>query len=257
MATLAVNGIELFYEDSDPQGEGGLPPLIFLHGAAGNHLSWWQQVPTFRRSYRSITVDQRGFGRSHDATGEGPARFIDDLAALVDQLQLGRVALVAQSMGGRAALGYSVRHPERVRALVMADTWGFFDWPEQVERAQALQQDVDRPLVLRALAESFQAEQPDLAFLYQQIQALNPPREGSPVAGPGAPTLPEVSACAVPTLCMVGNEDIVTPPPLIRALANELPNAEYVEVPGSGHSVYFEQPQRFNELVEGFLQRHP
>ena len=56
---------------------------------------------------------------------------------------------------------------------------------------------------------------------------------------------------------MVGNEDIVTPPPLIRALANELPNAEYVEVPGSGHSVYFEQPQRFNELVEGFLQRHP
>ena len=135
MPTAPINGIELFYEDSDAENADGKPVLFFLHGAAGNHMSWWQQVPTFRQSYRCIAIDHRGFGRSLDTTGEGTAKFIDDLEALVDHLGVPQLSLVAQSMGGRASLGYAVRHPERVKALVMADTWGFFDWPEQQERA--------------------------------------------------------------------------------------------------------------------------
>ncbi|MDA1010297.1 MAG: alpha/beta fold hydrolase, partial [Chloroflexi bacterium] len=163
---------------------------------------------------------------------------------------------IAQSMGGRAALGFAVRHPERVPALVMADTWGFFDWPEQQERAAAMQPAVTTPLVHRALADTYQEQQPAMTFLYRQIQALNPPRDATPITAMGAPTLAEVQACPVPTLCLVGAEDRVTPPPLIRALADVLPDARYVEVPGAGHSVYFEQPQRFNELVGGFLAEH-
>ena len=53
---------KLYYEDTG----GDLPVILFLHGAGGNHLSWWQQVPVFRTEYRCITVDQRGFGQSPD-----------------------------------------------------------------------------------------------------------------------------------------------------------------------------------------------
>ncbi|MQC18508.1 MAG: alpha/beta fold hydrolase [Chloroflexi bacterium] len=257
MASAQINGIELFYEDSDPTNESGKPVVFWNHGAGGNHMSWWQQVPVFRQDYRCIAIDHRGFGRSLDTTGEGVARFIDDLEALADHLGVEQCSIVAQSMGGRASLGYAVRRPDRVKALVMADTWGFFDWAEQQERARSMQPAVTTPLVHRALAEAYQDANPAMTFLYRQIQGLNPPREGSPVTAPGAPTLDQVKACTVPTLCLVGSDDGVTPPPLIRALADELPNAQYVEVPGAGHSVYFEQPGRFNELVGDFLKKHP
>lgn len=253
MPYAEVNGIRLFHEVA---GEG--EPVVFLHGAAGNHVSWWQQIPTFRQRYRCISVDQRGFGRSADVTGEGSRRHVDDLEALLDHLRVEQCALVAQSLGGRAALGFALRHPDRVRALVMADTWGFFDWPEQEERASALaaqQAAAGTPLVVRALGAAFQEREPGKTFLYRQIEGLNPPREP---AGPfpGRPTPEDVRTLAVPVLCLVGAEDAVTPPPLIRAFHALLPDAEYVELPGLGHSVYFEDPGQFNEIVGAFLARH-
>ena len=65
MALASVNGIELYYEST---GEG--PAVVFLHGAGGNHLSWWQQVPLFSERYRCITIDHRGFGQSTDPGSE-------------------------------------------------------------------------------------------------------------------------------------------------------------------------------------------
>ena len=61
MPLAALNGIELYYES---HGEG--PVVTFLHGAGGNHISWWQQVPVFSQRYRCLTIDHRGFGRSLD-----------------------------------------------------------------------------------------------------------------------------------------------------------------------------------------------
>jgi len=57
------HGFRLYYEDTGGHG----PTVLFLHGAGGNHLSWWQQVPAFAEEYRCVTVDQRGFGQSPDA----------------------------------------------------------------------------------------------------------------------------------------------------------------------------------------------
>ncbi len=251
MPFAEVNGIGLFHEVA---GEGDA--VVFIHGAAGNHMSWWQEVPTFRERYRCITYDQRGFGRSADLTGEGPARYTDDLEALLGHLGVERCAIVAQSLGGRAALGFALHHPERVRALVMADTWGFFDWPEQQKRAQALATATTTPLVHRALGAAFQQREPGLTFLYRQIEALNPPRPAATGPVPGSPTVEDVRRLSVPVLCLVGAEDAVTPPPLIRAFHALLPDAEYVELPGLGHSVYFEDPAQFNQIVGAFLARH-
>ena len=58
MPFMTKDGFRLYYEDTG----GNAPTVLFLHGAGGNHLSWWQQVPVFAEEYRCVTVDQRGFG---------------------------------------------------------------------------------------------------------------------------------------------------------------------------------------------------
>lgn len=253
MPFAAVNGINLYYESA---GEG--PAVVFLHGAGGNHMSWWQQVPAFKQRYRCITIDHRGFGASADTTGEGGARFVEDLEALLAHLEVDRAALVAQSMGGRTALGFAVRHPQRVPALVMADTWGFFEWPEQQERARATREAIaGRPLSMTALGEGFQQREPARTFLYRQIMSLNPPRpDGVATPAPGSPTVEQVAALQVPVLCIVGSEDVLTPPSVIRPFADLLPSAEYEEFAGAGHSVYFEDGPGFNKRVGAFLGKH-
>src|SRR5207237_9867669 len=112
-------GFRLYYEDAGGPG----PTVLFLHGAGGNHLSWWQQVPVFAEEYRCVTMDQRGFGQSPDvAGGPGPAALGSDALALLDHLGIAQAALVAQSMGGWAAVGAAVQTPEAFWARVMAYT---------------------------------------------------------------------------------------------------------------------------------------
>src|SRR5712691_1010109 len=105
MAFLVQDGFRLYYEDTGGTG----PAVLFLHGAGGNHLSWWQQVPVFAEEYRCVTLDQRGFGQSPDAAGgPGPSALATGALALLDPLGIGRAALGAQSMGGWAAVGAAV-----------------------------------------------------------------------------------------------------------------------------------------------------
>ena len=83
MAYLDVGGCNLYYEDHS--GPENAATLIFLHGAAGNHISWWQQIPYFSKKYRCITIDHRGFCWSEDKTQEGGSRFVEDLKLLLDE----------------------------------------------------------------------------------------------------------------------------------------------------------------------------
>jgi 3-oxoadipate enol-lactonase len=253
MPVAQLNGIDLYYES---HGDG--PAVTFLHGAGGNHISWWQQVPVFSQKYRCITIDHRGFGRSTDPKQEGGSRFVDDIEALFARLGVERSALVSQSMGGRTALGFAVRHPERVTALALCDNWGGMNWSEMQEKATALRtQRIETPPAPGGMGKRYRAEHPRGAFLYQQIQGLNPPRaETATAAAPDAPTPEQVRALRVPTLFLVGSDDPLAAPEIIREVCAIHPNAEYVEVPGSGHSVYFEDAAAFNQHVGDFLGKH-
>ncbi|MFA7248123.1 MAG: alpha/beta fold hydrolase [Dehalococcoidia bacterium] len=247
-----INGIDLYYEST---GEG--PVVTFLHGAGGNHISWWQQIPVFGQRYRCITIDHRGFGRSTDPREEGSARYVDDLEALLDRLGIERTALVAQSMGGRTAIGFAVRHPARVTALAMCDTWGFFDWPAASERSAELRASLPEPPARGGLGPRFQREHPAGTFLYQQVLGLNPPRNADAIAAaPGVPTKDQVAALRVPSLFLVGGVDPLVPPEIMRMTAAIVPGAQYAEVPDAGHSVYFEDPGAFNAHVGAFLSAH-
>lgn len=110
----------IYYETA-----GSGPALVFAHGLGGNHLSWWQQAAHFAARYTCVVFDHRGFNPSSATPGsQAPDAFADDLAALIEELQLREVRLVAQSMGGWTCLDYALRVPSKVRALVMACTSG-------------------------------------------------------------------------------------------------------------------------------------
>lgn len=255
MPLTTLNGITFYYE-STGVGE----TVTFLHGAGGNHVSWWQQVPHFSQTYRCLTLDHRGFGRSTDPQAEGAARFADDLEALLDELGIGRTALVAQSMGGRTASEFLLRHPQRVSAVVMCDTLGVLAWDELRERrekrrAQRLATAGESGVLSRGyMAPGFIERQPELTFLYQQIQHLNPPRgeTGPPLTTPQD----ELAKIPVPILFIVGSEDPVLPLEMVREVADAIPGAEFLAFSACGHSVYWEDAPAFNRALDAFLAKH-
>ena len=192
--TFESEGAELYYES---YGSG--PPVVFCHGAGGNHISWFQQIPRLSNRYRCVTFDHRGWGRSLDPR---PAtkrpQFDEDLAALIDHLALEDGRLVAQSMGGWTALAYTVKHPDRVKALVMADTVGGLTSPELDDAREETRKVIaEKGLLEAALSEGFRKRTASGACVYEQIWGLNPAREeggGRPLdfrpgtaASPGAP----------------------------------------------------------------------
>ena len=118
-----LSGLRLFYGD---EGEG--PPVLLVHGWSCDGSDWSHQVPALvDGGYRAITVDLRGHGRSSVATGGyNPKDFADDLAALLDGLNVGPVVAIGHSMGGAVVVALAVEHPGRVRAVVPVDSaYGF------------------------------------------------------------------------------------------------------------------------------------
>lgn len=242
----------LYYET---HGEG--PALVLAHGIGGNHASWFWQVPVFAASYRVVTFDHRGFGRSEDRGARGRSAFVDDLEALLDELGLERVALVGQSMGGGSCLGLAMRRPARVAALVLADTLhGFAEPPAVAAIMDAVRRETaNLDQLERVLGEPFRSGEPALALLYSQLASFNEVDRHTLTGsfGPGiAPA--QLASARVPALFIVGEHDRLFPPAAVRLLKNELPSAFLVEIAGAGHSAYFERPAEFNDSVLSFLQ---
>jgi 3-oxoadipate enol-lactonase len=258
MAFMTKDGFRLYYEDTG----GNAPTIMFLHGAGGNHLSWWQQIPVFAEEYRCITLDQRGFGQSPDAEGgPGPSALGSDGLALLDHLGIGRAAIVAQSMGGWAAVGAAIHSPQRFWAIVLANTVGNLTNPD----IAALRRDLvasrpPRPAVLwhAALGPTFRAAEPVRTFLYAQIAGINPPRPADFSDQLSRLTTPveRYVAAGVPTLFLTSDEDGLIWPELSEKVHQSVPGSRLARVQAAGHSTYFERPEVFNREVAAFFKEH-
>lgn len=243
----------MLYHES--RGDG--PAIVFAHGVAGNHASWFQQVPVFSRSYRVVTFDHRGFGRSDDAERLGRGGFVDDLKTLLDELGIDKACLVGQSMGGGTVVGFAGRYPERVSALVVSDSLFGIELPESIragsDRARSDAAGLDQ--LERVLGKSFREAEPAKTYLYQALASFNATdRDTLPGAWGRLYTPDELKALGVPILLAVGQYDVLVPPKLAHELSALIPGSFAVEISDSGHSPYFEKPTEFNDSVLSFLQ---
>ena len=255
MPFAEVNAAHIYYEQ---HGDG--PHLVFLHGAGGNHLSWWQQLPVFSREFRCTVYDARGWGSSRGDMAVGRFVLGTDLVALLDHLGIERAHVVAQSMGGRAVAGLTRLAPGKVRSLVLCGTTAGAT-NDRVRELQDVLRDErgDGGLRDHALAPGFEQVHPDLALLYRQINALNPPRPRGFLGRP-PPTYrgsmhEPITSLGVPVLFVVGEHDLITSPQMIREAQALIPDAQFHEIKGAGHSAYFEDAAEWNAVVLDFLRR--
>lgn len=258
MPMLEVTDGELYYED---RGDGDRS-IVFAHGAGGNHMSWWQQVPHFSERYRCITIDHRGFGQSLDHSGEGIRAYPRDLEELLDHLGVASTAIIAQSMGGFTGMTFAGRHPERVWALVMANT--FLGVGDEALMAKArehwanlAQIDPGGPAYEQTnmVGDRFKREHPERLFLYQQVRALNPPidlPEGYTIED-GAIPAADLANLDAPVLFLAGEEDGTIPIELTAAAQQHVAGSRMERVPEAGHSLYWEMPELFNARVDAFF----
>jgi len=231
-----------------------------MHGRGGNLLSWFQQIPYFLKKFYCIAYSQRGFGNSYDIdNGPGWSAFPKDLELLMDFLNIDKAHLVAQSMGGISALGFAVEHSNRVLSITFADTTGgmgeplleneLIEWKNKYPRTRGR---------LEAISEKFENDNPEMANLYLQISLTNPELANPEMALDkinllGGPKGQELNALKMPVLFLVGQDDTLMPPHIIKLASEYIKDSEFLIIPDCGHSVYWEKPYVFNSEVNRFI----
>jgi 2-succinyl-6-hydroxy-2,4-cyclohexadiene-1-carboxylate synthase len=261
---VRLNGLEFNVEI-----DGSGPPLLVLHGFTGSVRAWAEVRPALAAFARGIWVDAIGHGRS--AAPAQPERYsLDwstcDLTALLDALQLDAVDLLGYSMGGRAALHFSVHAPERVRRLILESaSAGLEDDTERSERAESDNALADR--IQRAGIAAFIAEWERLPLLQpaehvsmaaraeQHVQRLqnNPLGLANSLRGMGTgqqtPLWSRLPRVQQPVLLIVGAQD-GRYRQIAERMQSLLPCAELAVVPDAGHITHLDQPARFVDLVK-------
>ena len=265
MPYLESGATSLYYEET---GRG--TPIVFVHEFSGDHRSWEPQVRAFGRRYRCITFDARGYPPSD--VPEDPGAYsqdaaIDDVLAVLDTLGIDQAHLVGLSMGGFTALHAGLRHPGRVRSVVIGGvgygTSHNDDWKADVEHLATFY--AEDP---RAAAASHGSAPGRVPFMvkdprgWQEFadQLAEHPAAGSANTMRGVqgrrPNLydleSELAAFEVPLLIMCGDEDEQCLDPSLY-LKRTIPMAALTVLPRSGHTINLEEPALFNQLVGNFL----
>lgn len=261
MPTILANNIELYYEW---HGAEDAPPLVCINGLTASTESWMFQTPAFAEHFRVLLYDCRGQGQSEKPAGPYATRqHAADLLALLDELNLDTVYIVGLSNGGAVAMHLIADHPQRVRRLVLSSTHSRADtlmrsklqsWLTALDAGGPLMRfDVATPWIW---GRRFLDENEDvLATLRNQAAQATPNAVRALITGAmGHDITVRLADIRVPTLVMVGEEDVLTPPWYGREIAAGISDAELVIVPDAGHALPIERPDIFNALAVAFLR---
>lgn len=252
MPYATIDGTRIYFETA-----GSGPALVLVHGSGGNHAIWWQQVPYFAQRYQTITVDLRGFGNS-DAIPDGPdARdFPRDVLGVLDELKIGKAALLGQSIGALACLRLAVSHPGRVAGVVLAHSAGNMDDAE-LRRCTAADRSAAEELSVfdRLMSKSFQQKSPEMTWLFQKVGTFNHANQQSirNLQDKG-PTPDQVNKSGVRVAFLAGENDRVMSPATLRKARELVAGSTLIEVPEGPHSLYWENAAVFNCVVDQFLR---
>jgi len=260
---IAAGGVELWVEQ-----RGAGPEVLLLAGLSDPAEAWSFQLDGLADRYRLTAFDNRGAGRSPmPPDGFTVTDMADDAAALMAALGVTSAHVAGFSGGSTTAQELALRHPEVVRSLVLVSTWArrdaylrtltdFLTWLPDVapsERAvleafflwiytpRAHNDGLVDQIIDEALA--FPHPQSPEAFL-RQLQAWIP-----------HDTLDRLHQISVPTLVVAGELDLCTPPRYGRTVAERIPGAELVVLPGEAHQPFQESPEPFNTLIDAFWTR--
>jgi 3-oxoadipate enol-lactonase len=256
----------LRYQVREVRHSGLARRTFVLAHALGCDLTMWDALAEHLAEYgRVIRYDQRGHGASEAPAGPYTmAGLADDAARLIDELGVGPVVWVGLSMGGMIGQELALRHPRKVQALVLANTTSAYPkeaqagWTQRIAGIErgGLEAIVDGALQ-RWFHEGFHAEHPEVVA-HWRARVL-----GCDAAGyiaccqaiAGIDTTARLPRITVPTLVIAGALDQGTPPEMARTIAQAIPGAQLVVLPGASHLSVLEQPLAFRAALDDWLQQ--
>jgi len=258
---ITREGCRLHYEIS---GEGK-PPLVFLHGVMMSSLVFREQVAEFADTYRVVTIDLRGFGKSDKPeTNYTCELFVADLKYTLDVLDIKRPILAGWSMGGAIAMAFAASFPDAVSKLVLIGATPCLiqrpDWTPAVpaDAARRLEQLMARDYVTGALEfcrlmfpekDSLECRE----FIYQIMVATPPHVTASCFQNLGGRDLrPILSAIKTPAVVLCGEADQICPIGASEYLAEKL-DASMKRISGAGHVPFLTRADEFNTALREVL----
>jgi pimeloyl-ACP methyl ester carboxylesterase len=263
--TVRANGQELYFEI---HGEG--PPLVLIMGIGYDATLWTlAQVPALSQKFQVVIFDNRDVGRSSKAaTPYTIADMADDVSALMDALDIQRAHLLGLSMGGMIAQEFALRHVDRLHRLVLSGcgaaparvafdpirTWNWVKANDKSGEVFAGQQFTW--LFSTAFLRNKEAVQQTISMLTSNPNPVGPDaynRQAQAYLRHDA--LERLADVKSPTLVIVGDQDLLTPPWICREVADRIPGSQFeiIKGDGSSHVVPIERPEEFNRLVTRFL----
>lgn len=265
MPYAIINGIRMHFEVS---GQG--PPVLLINGLSAPAVNWALQAKALARLFQVVVFDNRGVGET-DLPPEPvytTGQMAEDAAALLRHLKIPRAHVLGASMGGTIAQELALRHPRLVRSLTLLCTWSEADarFLHTVEAWMSLAYRV--PIEERyryvvypwIFSPEFLAKKENVETAFQRSMAY--PHQTKPeaierqargVLAWNGTRAKRLSGIRVPTLVMVGKDDILTPPVFSRALAKRIRRARLVVLPG-GHGFFLERAEQVNRTILRFLK---
>jgi len=263
MPKITVNGANLYYEDTG----SGREAIVFAHGLLWSGRMFQAQVAALKGRYRCVTFDFRGQGESDvAASGYDMDTLADDASALIKNLGIAPCHFLGLSMGGFVAMRLAARRPELIQSLMLREPSADAEPPENLPRYKLLSL-IARWLSLRVVAGRV------MGIMFGQKFLTDPAREAEReemrrrlfannragiyratngvIARNGV--YDEIAAIRAPTLVIVGEEDVATPPEKARRIHERIPNSRLVIIPGAGHSSTMEEPAAVTAAIQEFL----
>lgn len=261
MTSVRVNDIQIAYTDT---GIGR--PLVLIHGYPFNRTLWDEQVDALTNSYRVIVPDLRGFGDSDASSGSaGMNLMAQDVARLLDHLEISQAVIGGLSMGGYVVLAFYKQFPARARALILADTRAQAD-TEEGKQARAQQREkaltegmagIADAMLPKLLTPETVSKRPEIVKRVRDMM-LKTKSEGAAAALQGMAEredqrqlLPQIT---VPTLILVGSEDPLTPVADSEKMHQAIGGSRLVVLDKASHVSNIEQAELFNKELERFLR---
>jgi len=232
---LNTRGIRLYYET---YGEGA--PLLMLHINGGSINNFSNQIPWFATRYHVIAVDTRAHGKSVDP-GDSLTfeQMADDFNALLDSLHVDSCNVIGWSDGGISGLQLAIRHPEKVKKLVVS---GPNIYPDTTGLVPYIYHYLER------LADTLQ-HKPQTPEVKNQLKIIE-----LDLKEPKHMTLDQLQSIRCPTLVMGGDHDGI-PSYHLWLISQHIPQSYLWIVPNSGHSVAIYKKDQFNPVVGDFLEQ--
>lgn len=250
MLKLDRDGVAIHY---DVTGEG--PVLLLTHGYSATGEMWRGQMEVFSKTFRLVTWDMRGHGRSdypEDPAAYSEAATVADMAALLDTVGAERAIVGGLSLGGYMSLAFHLAHPERVRGLLIIDTGPGYKNDEAREgwnRNALRTADRYETEGLARLA----AGSPEMrTSSHRNAEGLARAARGM-LTQRDARVISSLPSIAVPSLVVVGANDT----PFLAAsdyMAAKIPGAKKVVIENAGHAANIDQPEAFNAAILSFLE---